>query len=745
MLVGPRPRVRQEFSVFFFPWIRISAILETNGMPRSSRSRLDGDISRIKHGISPATPASTFTVTTASTGEQIAQVIAHCERTNSKFTDPDFPADERSISRRPFKAPGWLKQAGVDWRRPKPGSSLFLDGVEPGDIVQGALGDCWFLSALSVVAALPDVINQLFVAARPDIGLYVCQFFKCGQWVQIMIDDQLPRVPRGYTVGKQHSGSLIFAHGQDDQELWVALVEKAYAKLHGCYMAMDGGGVEYGIRDLSSAAPGAIDCADLDEPSFVRTISGPSEEVRVVAGLALKDKRGLSQESELSNGLITGHAYSILGTAKVGGTRLVKIRNPWGKGEWNGDWSDKSGRWTSRIKRELEYAPGNDGCFWMSLKDCLREFDQVYWGEIYPYDWPRIRMASEWRANTAGGCVNHPTWNQNPQLVLQVETDTQAMIVLTQADPKLDPAANQKFHIGFNILRTEDGSPKRKCYQRDIVARSGPSVNKREVSTMANLKAGLYLMVPCTFDPGEETAFFVSVFSASPVQIFGGMPMVAAQAAPGMPVTNTPGITEIGRYVHQAPQPLPVVQAPPAAGANEPAPVAQVFKSDEMDTFPDPIGIPTNQAITLSELAPEENTSPQDESPFCTRCGGIGDDPRDNTQACPKCKGSGYKKGMQPAANTAAAVPLVDPYAPQMQCVDPYAMGGLPMQGYVQQPSYQQGYQQLPVQGYQQPDLYGQFAQQMQNDQFGAAASEGGPGFEEGAFYGTAQDAGGQA
>jgi calpain-15 len=30
----------------------------------------------------------------------------------------------------------------------------------------------------------------------------------------------------------------------------------------------------------------------------------------------------------------------------------MKLRNPWGnKGEWNGDWSDKSDKWTPELKK----------------------------------------------------------------------------------------------------------------------------------------------------------------------------------------------------------------------------------------------------------------------------------------------------------------------------------------------------------------------------------------------------------
>merc|ERR1712151_529221 len=67
-------------------------------------------------------------------------------------------------------------------------------------------------------------------------------------------------------------------------------------------------------------------------------------------------------------GLHKGHAYSILDVRKVNdgfggmtGTdhRLIKIRNPWGGGEWTGDWSDNSDMWKehSRVKSSLNFEP----------------------------------------------------------------------------------------------------------------------------------------------------------------------------------------------------------------------------------------------------------------------------------------------------------------------------------------------------------------------------------------------------
>jgi len=54
-----------------------------------------------------------------------------------------------------------------------------------------------------------------------------------------------------------------------------------------------------------------------------------------------------------TKGLQDGHAYTVIGAKEItlakdlSKVRLVKVRNPWGKNEWKGDWSDRSKKWTT--------------------------------------------------------------------------------------------------------------------------------------------------------------------------------------------------------------------------------------------------------------------------------------------------------------------------------------------------------------------------------------------------------------
>ena len=72
-----------------------------------------------------------------------------------------------------------------------------------------------------------------------QIGLYVIRIFKNFAWVYVIIDERV--------IIDKKTGAPVYGHCVNANELWVALIEKAYAKMHGCYENLISGYVDEGI------------------------------------------------------------------------------------------------------------------------------------------------------------------------------------------------------------------------------------------------------------------------------------------------------------------------------------------------------------------------------------------------------------------------------------------------------------------------------------------------------------------
>ena len=131
-----------------------------------------------------------------------------------------------------------LKKYGVDditWRRPTLHDRLYdAKGPEVMDIKQGYLGNCWLMSAVAALSRQPGFIRKVILNehASPS-GCYEIRFCVNGVWQTALIDDHFP-------VDK-HSNPIFARHM--NKTFWVALIEKAMAKLVGCYEKLSGGHV----------------------------------------------------------------------------------------------------------------------------------------------------------------------------------------------------------------------------------------------------------------------------------------------------------------------------------------------------------------------------------------------------------------------------------------------------------------------------------------------------------------------
>jgi len=287
----------------------------------------------------------------------------HHQELGVPWTDHTFPANESSIGLHKIRELG-----RIDWRRAGDISErpqLVTNGVGRHDVVQGKLGNCWFVAASSVLAGVPKLWERVVPDARdqewdqdmPDrySGVFRFQFWRFGNWLEVLVDDLIPT----------KDGVPVFTYSKDSNEFWGALLEKAYAKIHGSYEALDGGNLSDALVDFTGGVSelvslendGGLKLFEEEEKKnelYNRVFQEVSEHALVCC--AIRARKGEEQE-KTEYGLVKGHAYGVTAVKKVpiGDTGLVaffkgrekvplvRLRNPWGEKEWNGAFSDGVG------------------------------------------------------------------------------------------------------------------------------------------------------------------------------------------------------------------------------------------------------------------------------------------------------------------------------------------------------------------------------------------------------------------
>ncbi|KOC67354.1 Calpain-A [Habropoda laboriosa] len=370
-------------------------------------------------------------------------------------------------------------------------------------------------------------------------GIFHFRFWQYGRWVDVVIDDRLPT----------YRGELVYLHSAESNEFWSALLEKAYAKLHGSYEALKGGTTCEAMEDFTG---GVTEMYQMDQtPPNLYSILLKAFERNSLMGCSIEPDPNIL-EAETPQGLIRGHAYSITRVKYVeiqtpnqyGRIPLLRLRNPWGnEAEWNGPWSDQSPEWRfipDHEKEELGLTFDMDGEFWMSFQDFTRYFTQLEICNLNPDSlteddlnagkkrWEMSVFEGEWvRGVTAGGCSNfRETFWHNPQYRITLEYPDEdddkctVIVALMQKNRRAQRRMGAEcLTIGFVIYHLD--YPERLPKPLDInffrynrsVARTPAFINLREVTCRFKLPPGVYCIIPSTFDPNEEGEFLLRIFS----------------------------------------------------------------------------------------------------------------------------------------------------------------------------------------------------------------------------------------
>lgn len=295
-------------------------------------------------------------------------------------------------------------------------SEKLFDKIHPNDVAQGVLGDCWLLAGLATLAEFPGAIQNIFQEKKcsPE-GKYTLRFFDSvqGQWNFVVVDDFIPvSAETGETVFSKPNGN----------EMWVLLAEKACAKWFGSYIRLQGAytmlpfliftdvGKCQAFKQADLGVYQSMNCYLTDAHDRKSVMLQPGEEGMVstddlwqklleadannFAMAAWTDKEppvaigyGASGEAIASDGIVKGHAYSIISAKLIVADGyqwcVLQIRNPWGanpSAEWKGALSDNWNGWErfSELKERLGISTaGLDGMFWMTWRDFVYRYSDV--------------------------------------------------------------------------------------------------------------------------------------------------------------------------------------------------------------------------------------------------------------------------------------------------------------------------------------------------------------------------------
>ena len=255
------------------------------------------------------------------------------------FTDPIFPPNRNSLlgldsTGKPIDPKAYKdniedvkKFENLTFARPNEvfGNQykLFSGKIEASDIIQGQLVDCYFLKALSNLSKYPGLILKIFRTDKVNKdGYYELLLRIDGKPTILIIDDYIPVY--------KHNKQPCFAkpHGN---ELWVILLEKAWAKINGGYINTISGMAHEPFEVLTGFSSRVYSLNNLTDNLQNEIIKEMKDADQSNCFISC----GTKNDPEIQKmGLVEGHAYSILGinvieTIYKDKYTLLRLRNPW--------------------------------------------------------------------------------------------------------------------------------------------------------------------------------------------------------------------------------------------------------------------------------------------------------------------------------------------------------------------------------------------------------------------------------
>jgi len=412
----------------------------------------------------------------------------------------------------------------IEWRRARDlhHNPRFVPAdISLGDCVVGRLADCGVAASLAALVGNKELFEKIVPAGQGFdkdnyAGVFHFRFWHHGEWTDVVVDDFLPTV----------DDKPVYLHSKDGGIFWAPLLEKAYAKLTGCYSDLEKIPPLNVMVDLTEGEATTYDLLVEDSVpddlfwKLRRKLS--SQENHHMATLSVWKKPSDEDTFEPHK-----CSYTLLNLVEVyvdgqeWPVRLAKLRSPH---DTEKEWKDSEEDW-KKVSEEEKERMGldwlDDGEFFMPWKHIVTRMYKLSMVEIKDALSTNFKSMSKgmWEKDRSAGGANkaRDSYGTNPQFKLflpEVDKDAfmaSCLISLMQFGSKEEDMA-----IGFSVYRCPVDVKGRLSIGR--IRASTPVLelkceHSRDVQAKMLVEPGYYIIVPFTFETNQINTFTIRVLS----------------------------------------------------------------------------------------------------------------------------------------------------------------------------------------------------------------------------------------
>ena len=403
-----------------------------------------------------------------------------------KFLDDKFPPDTSSLLDKSEKSRGVdkINIKEVEWKR---ALDLFQDNIslfppkKEGEEEyynfkinfkknKGELFSNYtqFFHAISILSSIPNLIENIFESKEINENcFYTLYIYINNDFQKIILDDNLPLVKKTTT--------LRFAK-PDKNEIWLPLLEKAFAKSHGGYGSLITCDVSEVIQSFTGVPVEKFNLKDLDE-----------EDLRIIMNQCKENYVFFEPNKETCKeiGIIEGKAYQLKEVFDLGKDEennksniLLKIYNMFEYKQYKGKWSSEGELFTQEIKSKVKHNPEDKNHLYFSL-DYLRK----YFNKI-------IIVHKIFDCNIKQITINQDSLRFPQVFNLYVPSDTKVAFSLIIKYKNSSTDSNKKIICPSTICISQYNTEEKKFINFDGTFSS----DEQGPQTCRNLKSGFYLI-----------------------------------------------------------------------------------------------------------------------------------------------------------------------------------------------------------------------------------------------------------